>query len=100
MLGYSVLQVRDKRSFIAELIRILAEKQNPGKDFNFPMLHCHAEPKGGMMGPGDLEDEIEEDEVKYLETVKPAPRARQVKVRIRYLSYIVGVRLARLLAIR
>lgn len=44
--------MRSKRAGIAELIRSLAAKQNPGKEFRFPEILFQAED----------DDEVEEDE--------------------------------------
>jgi hypothetical protein len=75
-----VVQVRNKRAYIAELIRSLAAAQNPGKELKFLELQFQADSSsnGGGMG---ADDDMEDDEVEDLEEGQAAPLSRHVKVK-------------------
>jgi hypothetical protein len=75
------VQVRNKRAYIAELIRSLAAAQNPGKELKFLELQFQADSSSSNGGGMGAEDDMEDDEVEDLEEGQAAPLSRHVKVR-------------------
>ncbi len=74
------VQVRNKRAYIAELIRSLAAAQNPGKELKFLELQFQADSSSSNGGGGMADDDMEDDEVEDLEEGQAAPLSRHVKV--------------------
>jgi hypothetical protein len=74
------VQVRNKRAYIAELIRNLAAAQNPGKELKFLELQFQAD-SSSSNGGGMADDDMEDDEVEDLEEGQAPPLSRHVKVR-------------------
>ena len=72
--------MRNKRAYIAELIRSLAAAQNPGKELKFLELQFQADSSSSNGGGGMADDDMEDDEVEDLEEGQAAPLSRHVKV--------------------
>ncbi len=83
------VQVRNKRAYIAELIRNLAAAQNPGKELKFLELQFQADSSSNGGGMGG-EDDMEDDEVEDLEEGQAAPLSRHVKVKKVYFLQCCG----------
>jgi len=76
-------EVEGKRAFIAELIRNLAEKQNPGKDFHYPDLNFTNPPEEGEEESEEEEgDEYDggDGEVEHLRSSQGPPNSTLVRV--------------------
>jgi hypothetical protein len=86
------VQVRNKRAYIAELIRSLAAAQNPGKELKFLELQFQADSSSNG-GGGMADDDMEDDEVEDLEEGQAAPLSRHVKVKKVYFFAVLRNRI-------